>query len=220
MNHKDRTVELGKKLVEELENAGGTSTLCSWTAYYIAELINRSEAAEGADKLDLEKECFERIISLWGMHRALPAGVIATQKFDSIIGTLDALSPKESRMYFVSDRIRNLQKGEEGDPFQGYLNLIHALDDLTRRLMRFSLCSASKYATDDSNLDLIKSALGAHEDKYAELVIRIAELPKQDNEDIKYLKESKLRIEKFRELSDLMCGAIDEQIEELEQKEE
>ena len=57
-------------------------------------------------------------------------------------------------------------------------------------------------------------------DEGFDLVIRIAELPEQDNEDIKYLKESKLRIEKFRELSDLMCGAIDEQIEELEQEKE
>ena len=211
----NKTFELGKQLVAELEKSEGSSTLCNWMAYYISDLMDKASTARDDDKSAIEKECFERITTLWQIHRSLPRSVIRTTKFDSIIETLDKISPKSEKLYFIADRIRGISTEEEGDEFEKLVSFILSIDNVTRRLMSYALNEAAKYAATETNSKLIEAAVGVHDDNYAELIISLSKPADQSDKELKYLEETKERIEQFRDLCDLFVEGLDKDIQEM-----
>ena len=211
----NRKIELGRQLVSELEKNGGSSTLCNWMAYYIADLIEQTSTSSGTEKAAIEHECFEKITTLWQIHRSLPRHVLKTTKFDSIIKTLDQISPKNERLYFITDRLRRTSTEEEGDEFERLLSFILLLDDVTRRLISYALSEAAKYATEEVNLKLIEAAVGEHDDSYAELIISLAKPTEQSAKELKFRKETKERIERFRDLCDQFAKGLSQDIEDM-----
>lgn len=91
-NHSAETIQLGKKLVSELELDQSTNSLGRWMAHYVAELIVQVENATGAKKAKLEKECCETIIKLWANRKKMPGGIRPLSNFQNALEVLNGLN--------------------------------------------------------------------------------------------------------------------------------
>src|SRR5690348_2545343 len=61
----DEVVALGRELADSLDSH---DMLGRWMAQYIADQINRVEAADGPNRNELQRECAAEILRLWS-HR-------------------------------------------------------------------------------------------------------------------------------------------------------
>ena len=78
-------LNLGNKLVEELNMIDSNDTLSRWMAHYIAELIHNAEKAEGEAKIALEKECCDTILKLWAIRNASPHAIRPLAELENAI---------------------------------------------------------------------------------------------------------------------------------------
>ena len=67
-------VELGERLVRELEVDDSNDTLGRWMAHYVAEQLANAQSARGAARKAAQQECFRSILELWKHRNALPEG--------------------------------------------------------------------------------------------------------------------------------------------------
>lgn len=68
-------MNLGKKLVKELDLDPGVDTLARWMAHYIAEQIILLEQKSGEEKKLAEERCIDMILKLWSHRATLPNGL-------------------------------------------------------------------------------------------------------------------------------------------------
>ena len=89
--HSRDIVELGCKLVKELELESNNDTLGRWMAHHLAELLKRAEKASGKEKDALQRECADLIIRLWTCRTSLPTAHRPLQSFESIMKAIECL---------------------------------------------------------------------------------------------------------------------------------
>lgn len=89
-------INLGKKLVQELELADSVNTLGRWMAHYVAELIIKAEQAQSVEeKKAAERECYEVILKLWANRRDLPEHLQPLASLKPALSILAALHQEE-----------------------------------------------------------------------------------------------------------------------------
>ncbi|OCA71937.1 hypothetical protein BBI01_07205 [Chryseobacterium artocarpi] len=148
-----KIINLGKLFVKELELEPGVDTLSRWMAHYLAEKISYAEESIGMDKDKAEKECFEIILSLWKNRHTLPRGRRPFYNFESIIDTLNQLSPDNEEPYFYTAMQRDETTEFATEHFdyksvEDWLNIVKEIDKTARIWIEYSLKRAASKAID------------------------------------------------------------------------
>lgn len=92
-------INLGKKLIEELELPYTTDTLTRWMVHYLAELIQTAEQASSIqEKRKLQKECCDVILKLWSNKETLPIAR-PLENLDGLVKILEALQEKPNHEF-------------------------------------------------------------------------------------------------------------------------
>lgn len=141
-------LNLGKKIVEELELQPTVDTLGRWMAHYIAELIYGIENADVNEKAEKQEVCARAILELWAHRQKLPDGSRPFENLEAILGALESLDPKnDSTRYFPKFRRDSVPSSETGKA-QQWLDMVSGLDEAAKLLIRYCLLKASEEALD------------------------------------------------------------------------
>lgn len=147
--HLQATIELGKRLVQELGIEDSNDTLSRWMAHYIAEKIEEARSAEGDTKRAAIRECFKAILELWEHRSVFPTGRRPFGDFESLFDTLSSLNIHDrTPRYFRTPRIAATESVVSES--QRWLNAATGLDDAARVLIRYCLAVAAENAVDKS----------------------------------------------------------------------
>lgn len=151
-------LNLGKRLVTELEGDESRDTLSHWMAHHIASLINRLETLGPSKEIGLEAECRRAILDLWSHRYSLRSSSRPFSKFDQLLTTLEALDPDSGFSFYfreLGDRVENANALE--DSAKQWLDLARSLDRGARTLIGYCISRAAA-ETDDKSADWIELA--------------------------------------------------------------
>ncbi len=98
--------KLGRLLIKQLDPKDNADLLTRWMAYYISELINKAEQAEGKEKEEINEKCANVIFELWKHRMFLPKEVNPLEEFTPILNTLKRIDPDSPRFFF-EDNLTN-----------------------------------------------------------------------------------------------------------------
>lgn len=186
-------VELGKKLVAELQLEGGVDTLGKWMAHYIAELIDEAQTAS-LERADAARtKCFETILALW-RHQA-EEGRVRPQldTYGEMVELFDRFLHAEEPYYF---RHSGPLKNE-------LLEEARQIDSAARTIIRFLLSQASESVEDRERgwINLARQLPNDAQDGFPLIVVRFQE--KLKNQSSNYSEEDPVK-----ELLDGAYGGI------------
>ncbi|WMT40489.1 hypothetical protein RE628_25410 [Paenibacillus sp. D2_2] len=155
-----RIINLGKKLVKELNLDPGVNTLARWMAHYIAEQMEFAQNAVGEIKDEAEKRCFESILKLWEQHSDLPDGIKPFQNFDSIFRAIERLDPDNDEFYFFLNSRRKEGKDELIGDVQRWLQMAEDIDQVARVWLEYVFKQAALSAVDDNTEEWLELSEG------------------------------------------------------------
>ncbi len=152
-----KTIELGRKIAQDLAITSRTDFLGGWMAHYVAELIKRYENASAEEKEDAGDRAFEAILKLWNHRYRSPCGFDAIKRSEAILETLSRLHPEEARpFYYRSPSGEDLQVGED---FKELSEIALGIDRTARRLLRALLLVMTIKATGEETAEYIRLAM-------------------------------------------------------------
>lgn len=144
-------VELGKRLVTELDGDESRDTLSHWMAHHIADLIQRLETQGAGDRLELEAECRRAILELWTHRSSFRSGSRPFEKMDRLLNTLEALDPDNASYFYFRElgaRVEKVDSLEES--VKHWLDLARSLDRGARTLIGYCISRAAAETKDES----------------------------------------------------------------------
>lgn len=151
----NNTIQLGKLLIDELEDGHHLDTLSGWIAHYIAELISRVDSESGEAKEKAQSDCFDAIMRLWDHRYSEKVGFYGVREFKAIFETIEKLDPDNPRpIYF--DYAESVEK--DSKEVAQLLNFAESLDRITRRLLQQVLNLAAQAASKENTKKLLASA--------------------------------------------------------------
>ena len=219
----EATLELGRKLTEELDLDQSVDTLGRWMVHYIAELIHDAENASTEERPTKMRACCEAILNLWKYRHTFPNGRRPFEELEPLLRTLASLDPEDDTpRYFRSVRAV-ADDAEENDETKYWLKLIHGLDYSAKILIRYYLTQAAQTALKKS-VEWVDLAVAAGADESAEYsLIRViyeedsmlkASDPRQ--EEMKRIED---RIERLEEFANMAMAVVSELRKEVQQTE-
>ncbi len=147
--HSLATIDLGKRLVQELGVEDSNDTLSRWMAHYIAEKIEEAQSAKSKTKRSPMRECFRAILELWEHRNAFPMGRRPFGNFESLFQTLSSLDIDDTTpRYFRMPRA--VAADNVASESQKWLDAAANVDDAARVLIRYCLAVAAENAVDRS----------------------------------------------------------------------
>jgi hypothetical protein len=151
-----KVVELGKRLVKDLDLEDSTDTLTRWMAHYVAELISTAEMT--GNQAD-QAAAFETILKLWERRYSLPEKAQPVKDYEAILRTLKSLDPNGENRYFHalfrSNQGKNLSTGG-----QRWMELAEGLDYSAKLLIRFCLANAVENSLEENKelVEIVKNS--------------------------------------------------------------
>lgn len=158
--HSEAVVALGKKLVTELGLGDSVDTLGRWMAHYVAELVQKAEAAMDEDRSAEQAHLRDAILVLWAHRYELPTGKRPFGEFEPILRTLASLDPESlSSRYFSLSRSPG-DESDESEETRQWLGVARNLDHVSKVLIDYCLTLAASPALDQSRewVELAKAA--------------------------------------------------------------
>ena len=142
------TINLGKRLVQELGLEESNDTLSRWMAHYLAAKIEQAQSAKGDKLKAAERECFRATLELWEHRIAFPDNRRPFREFEPIFETLSALDVEKSGYRYY----REAQAAGAGDSVTSsrkkWLDTAASIDAAARVLIRYCLAVAAEDAVD------------------------------------------------------------------------
>lgn len=92
----NEVLNLGARIVRELNRENSNDTLGRWMAHHLAEMIEQAESAEGEDKTVAHERINDLILRIWSHRQNLPVGAYPLNKLDDVISALWRLRPEAS----------------------------------------------------------------------------------------------------------------------------
>lgn len=92
-------LNLGSRIVHELEMNQRTSTLSRWMAHHLAEIIQSAEDTEGGDREAQQEKAVRLIMELWNRRRSLPGNAYPLRQLEDVISVLSRLRPEASPFF-------------------------------------------------------------------------------------------------------------------------
>src|SRR6202050_2818855 len=105
-------LQLGEKIVQELELDPSVDTLGRWMAHYLAELIRNAETAGVEDRPEKLLRCASAITDLWRHRSELPNGKRPFEEIEPILRALETLDPENATPRYLG-LIRTAARAEE-----------------------------------------------------------------------------------------------------------
>lgn len=153
---RQKTISLGKHLIDWLGDQHGADVMSRWMAHYIAEQITATETATGQAKSLAEKKCFSAILDLWKHRASLPPGQRPFENFEPIFRALEHLDPEEPGGFYYGFW-REQSKPELGS-VEAMIDFIVAIDNAARVLVEQALIEAIAKATDEKTKAILRDA--------------------------------------------------------------
>lgn len=144
-------VELGKRLVTELDGDENRDTLSHWMVHHIADLIQRLETQGAGDRLEIEAECRRAILELWAHRNSFRHGSRPFEELDPLLNTLEALDPDSASYFYFRElgaRVDKVDLLEE--PARHWLDRARSLDRGARTLIGYCISRAAAETKDES----------------------------------------------------------------------
>lgn len=92
LKQSEKTLELGKTLVDLFSDHGRIDLTSAWMAQYLAELIHEVESEKNvARKKQLQKSCTETILELWRKRKYYPGSIRPLEGIADVVPILKAL---------------------------------------------------------------------------------------------------------------------------------
>jgi hypothetical protein len=134
--HYSEAIQLGKKLVAELNKNDNDDTLSKWMAHYLSELVLRIDSEKGEQKAQLQKECAELILKIWKQKRRGNPDLHPFANLDSTLRVLNTLASESPRLWSFP----RLQR--DNDPWEQFSERIEKTSySAFKEVLRFTLAS-------------------------------------------------------------------------------
>lgn len=221
--HCEATLELGRKLTQELGIDQSVDTLGRWMAHYIAELIQDAEKASAEERPAKLRACCDAILNLWKHRHTLPNGKRPFEELEPLLRVLESLDPEnDTPRYFLSVR-GSVDGSEENDEMKSWLELIDCLDYSVKILIRYCLTQAAQTALNKS-VEWVALAEAAGADESVEYpIIRLASdedsMLKSSDPGEKERKRIEDRIERLEAFAKMAMAVVSELRQEVQQAE-
>jgi hypothetical protein len=194
-----KTINLGKLLVKELELEESVDTLGRWMAHHLAAKITEAENAKGKAKDEIEKECADLILKIWSHRWKKTANAKSFHNFEQIFDTLTQLNPrKENAFYFDEMRLQR----NDTDQKEEWLGIAADVDKYARICIDFALDLSVSKLTDEEQVEWLQNApelTGDIDIKIMRSLIDKGERPDFSDEDKNYeVFAKKMSVEKFK----------------------
>ncbi len=219
---KDRVINLGKSLVQELGLEPGVDTLSRWLAHYVAEQIVISENASGDDKSKAEQRCFETVLKLWEHRCLLPDGKRPFENFEPIFRALDRLDPENAQPFYYTSPQENASKTKMSNDVQGWIDIALGIDRAARVLIDFAFKQATNKAKDKKTKSWIEKAANLSGSDDISVIVRLVSTSEDKKirdrfrEDQKNNLESKIeKLDAFSKFSSSLRAALVDELEKI-----
>lgn len=144
----DAILNLGQKLVQELELEDAVDTLGRWMSHYIAELIHDAKNASPSDKEEKNKLCAEAIINLWHHRRLLENHTRPFKGLESALKVLESLDSENDTNRYFRMVIEGASDEEHNDKTQSWFDIINGIDSTAKMLIQYCLRQAIESSSD------------------------------------------------------------------------
>lgn len=125
-------LNLGRKLVRELELENTCETLSKWMAHYLAEQMAEVESAKSRHQRDAaQNKCCELILKIWDKRSSLPGSAKPFGHIEEALKSLIAMQAEQNEFA----RIFNSQVSSKKN---AWLEFAEKTNDIEWRLMRIS----------------------------------------------------------------------------------
>ncbi|MEQ9891252.1 AVAST type 3 anti-phage proein Avs3b [Pectobacterium aroidearum] len=144
-------IQLGKKLVEELELNNSVDTLGRWMAHHIAELIYDAENTKNETmRIAKQLEIRDSVWAFWAKRYELPFGNKPFKELEPILRALESLDPEnqQPRYFFPNLGLTNREK--ESTETQKWLKVAENIDSSSKILIDYCLSLAAENSIDKS----------------------------------------------------------------------
>jgi len=209
---------LGRKLEKNLKK-NSNDEISVWMAHYIAEKMITIESAGIKEKVTLQKECFEAILTLWNYQSSFPYDMRPFKEFDSIFKAIDHIDPNKSTPSYFRDENPERQPPEE---IKTAISFITNLDAATRTMISFFVRESILRVTNKSTLDWLDAIRDVVKSNEADVILKFA--PELDVKNISHNKKEKRKkecadnikkLEAFEALSREVKSALEFELEHL-----
>lgn len=167
-------LELGKRLLAQLELGRSTDILARWMAHRIAELIDAADKAPLDERELLSSKCASAILDLWRHRHELPDGSRPFGQLEPVLRALASLDPEATQPRFRVEFPDRVADGLEDEGARDFLRLALDVDSMARTVIRHLVLEAVGSANVPTAewVSLAQAAgLGASEDVYAIRII-------------------------------------------------
>lgn len=127
-----RVINLGKQIVDGLDDEDKRNILPRWMAHYIAEKINLAEESKGKEKEQYQKECFDLILKLWSRRSYYPDSQRPFENFELILKVLAEIDLQNPRGYIFSSPSKkentNIDLEENSESIKHWLDVAKIFD--------------------------------------------------------------------------------------------
>ncbi|KPQ27479.1 MAG: hypothetical protein HLUCCO06_17420 [Halomonas sp. HL-93] len=216
-----KTIELGKRIVEELELDHSCDTLGRWMAHHLAQLIVTAEQATEDNKRTAQQECRAAILEIWEHVLSLPTGSRPFRDLEPIVETIRALDPDE-RIYFYQTRAQEVAENSElPEAAKEWLELSRGIDYNARLLIKMCF---DRVANETSGklkewIELASDA-GARDLPIVRVIHQLdyekSSKERSAEEQKKKLRERLERLNGMVRLSELLANEIKHELDELD----
>lgn len=199
---------LGHHLATELGFSGSCDTLGKWMSHHLAEVMDRVEREENAEKKETyQQQAVELILKIWEHRRSLNGHVYPLARFKGIIDSLSLLSPEAN----VWERNRlGRYESLAADSFSMVVDLyrtLHFIDFVSLKSVRNKQVPPSVFSDEEQKIYDFLSAWAEEE-----LNFRSLEGSSSDT------AESEIAADSVCDFIDKLCGKLNELKSEISDK--
>lgn len=184
LSRSEAVLQLGKRLVRQLDLNDSVDTLARWMAHTLAEKLVAVESAPPAEKPARQIEAIDLILKLWAHRRDFPRGARPFEDLESQALVLAHLDPNDRNPRFFSPVNPWEIKGAAPEA-KPWLDRALAIDAAARAAIRYCLLAADEATPGDSAAwaELAKAA-GLDRDVELTVIRLIGRLSDQQRKDL------------------------------------
>lgn len=191
-------IELGKKILTNLEKNDDPEILTSWMSHYVAELITRAENEKGKScEQEIQQKCVETILKLWAHRNVLPKGSRPFEGLEKAALTLARLAPENNQNFYfrqhLPDKVDNDDNYDNAVDAEVWLEFAEVFDKTAKEFIR--LCIGQSLGTSATEMRNWLQMAYALEDEPAVDIQMVNSLIESESDqyihDTKIIDESK-----------------------------